>query len=305
MNYIIAVDGGGTKTEAVAYNLFGDELVSSTKGFGNIMINRETALKNIIDSINECIIKVNEKYGSSECLFIYAGLAGVEAGDYKEYIREILNKRFKTDVMVINDAELAHASLLNGGDGILTISGTGSISIGIKDGRIERTGGWGHLLGDEGSGYYIAIRALKRAALEEDSRLSKSLLTNEIMKKLNINKIEYIKEFVYSSSKGEIASLAKIVEICADSDEYANRILTDAGKELAKITCMVAQKLDFEGKVMVGIKGSIITKMNAVKKSFKESLNSKLKEVVIIEDNTSPVKGGYYLSMKELNSKSF
>lgn len=272
MNYVIGVDGGGTKTEAAAFTFFGDEIISSVKGFGNILIDREAAVKNIIDSINECIIKVNEKYGPSKCLFIYAGLAGVEAGDYKEYIKEILKEKFKTNVMVVNDALLAHASLLKGEDGILTISGTGSISIGIKDGRIERAGGWGHLLGDEGSGYYIAIRALKRAALEEDSGLSKSLLTNEIMKKLSINKVEHIKEFVYSSSKGEIASLAKIVENCADSDEYADKILTEAGEELSKITYMTARKLNFEGKVIVGIKGSIITKMNAVNKSFKKAL---------------------------------
>ncbi len=107
MIYIIGVDGGGTKTEAVAYDLNGNSLSRSISGYGNILINEEKALNNIKESIEKCTKSLNK----SECVYIYAGIAGSTAGNGKEIIKKYIQDKFKCNVIVVNDADLALSAL--------------------------------------------------------------------------------------------------------------------------------------------------------------------------------------------------
>ena len=146
MKYILGVDGGGTKTEAIAYDLEGNILSKGLSSFGNLLINTEKALENIKDAITQCTkeLKINE------CIHIYLGIAGVSAGDNKEKVKKYIVENFNCKTTVVNDAELALSALLKGKDGFLTIAGTGSICIGHYKNKKVRVGGWGHILGDEG-----------------------------------------------------------------------------------------------------------------------------------------------------------
>ena len=296
MNYIIGVDGGGTKTEAVAYSLSDKELGKGHSGFGNLLLDFDQALNNIISAIKQCKSRINEQDEQRECLCIYLGLAGIETGGYKEKVENLLKKKFNCKVEACNDAEIAHAALLKGKDGIMTISGTGSISYGLYNGKRDRTGGWGHILGDEGSGYFIALEAFKRMTLEEDLGWVKSKLTQTIMNKLNLNEVNDIKEFVYKSSKGDIAAYAPlVVELAKGSEVNSVNILKNAGKELAIMTERLYKKLGINESINIGVKGSILTKVNIVMEEFKNYLQINLVGVTIIVDDVSPTKGACYL----------
>lgn len=299
MKYIIGIDGGGTKTEAIAYDLNGIEAGRGYGGFSNLLLGEIAALNNISDSIAACMTMVREKDNEAEFVFIYLGLAGSEAGDNKEKVKKEILNRFNIESFVSNDADIALAALLNGEDGILTISGTGSISYGVYYEKSARAGGWGHLLGDEGSGYYIAIEAFKRMILEEDTMLEKSDLTKRLMAELKINEVEEIKSFIYSSTKADIAALTPIIVEAAELSEVnAINILKDAGRKLASSTEMVYRKLGFSGSVKVGIKGSILTKVKIVKDEFKKSLRENMNEAEIIDRDVSPAKGAFYLGLR-------
>lgn len=301
MEYIIGVDGGGTKTEAIAYNLDGEELGRAYTGFGNLLLGFEKANENINVSIKNCMNSVEKAYGEANCVLIYLGLAGIEALDIKSKLQISLEDKFCISVKVTNDAEIALAALLKGEDGILTISGTGSISYGLCNGTLDRTGGWGHLLGDEGSGYYIAIEGFKNMIVEEDSNLPYSSLTEAFMKKLHIDKVNDIKGFIYSSSKGDIAAFAPIVvDEAALGDEIAKEILVKAGRSLALITYNLYKKLGFKGEVSIGIKGSILTEVKLVKEAFQQALIKDIGIFKIVQDDVSPAKGAFYLAKKLL-----
>lgn len=297
LEYIIGIDGGGTKTEAIAYDILGNELCRAYTGFGNLSVKKDVAIKNIIESINE----VQNKLKSNNCVYICLGLAGVESGNNKETIEREITKRFNTNVLALNDADIALAALLKGQDGVLTISGTGSICYGKHKDRSERSGGWGHLIGDEGSGYYISIEAIKKMALDYDNNEPISNLSHSILKHLNLNNPEEIKGFVYNSSKAEIAALAPVVVKCAnENDVYAKGILYNSGMELAKCTERVCNKLEINEGFKVGIKGSILTKVNNVRSVFESYLKSKFKNIEIINEDISPAKGSYYIALKNL-----
>lgn len=292
MKYIIGVDGGGTKTEAVAYDFQGNIIVTSVKGFANLLNNREKALNNIVDSIREIIDVLKE----DELVDLYLGIAGSEVGDNAKIIKDTIKNELKTDCVLMNDAEIALKAMLRGNDGILTIAGTGSIAFGVKNNSSVRCGGWGNLLGDEGSGYKIAIDAIKRMIFEEENSLSKSELTTRIMKRLGAKSIGEVVTFVYSSTKDEIASLAEIVSILGEEgNKIAEEILVNEGVDLAKTVINVYRKLKFES-CSIALVGGVIRKSKILRKSFEKYLRENIVIEDIVDDEISPTIGAYYIN---------
>jgi len=297
MKYIIGVDGGGTKTESVAYNLDDKEIGKGRSGFGNLLLDFNGAVKNIIESIEKCINSILENGGSEECLCIYLGIAGIEVSNNIEKIETLLKEKFCCKVKGFHDSELAHAAILKGEDGIITISGTGSVSYGLYKGKNNRAGGWGHILGDDGSGYNIALEAFKRMTVEEDLGLVRSELTRAILHKLNSDNINDIKGFIYSASKGEIAAYALLVgELAKASEINSLNILKQAGKELAVLTERLYKKLEINESINIAVSGSILSKVEIVNEEFKSCLKRYSKSFNIIEtEDISPTKGACYL----------
>jgi N-acetylglucosamine kinase-like BadF-type ATPase len=103
MKYLIGVDGGGTKTEASAYDSTGKVIATSTKGFANLLNNEEIALNNIVSSIKE----ITDKLGTEELKGVYLGIAGSEVGENSKIISDTIKREFKIDCIVMNDAEIA------------------------------------------------------------------------------------------------------------------------------------------------------------------------------------------------------
>lgn len=297
MSYVIGVDGGGTKTEAVAYNLQGEELARSLTGFGNLVNGREEALNNITTSVNELV----DKLGREGLKGIYLGIAGSEVGEHAEIIYNEVKKHFQVDAIVMNDGDLALKALLEGEDGILVIAGTGSTAFGVKNNKQARCGGWGHLLGDEGSAYKISIEAFKRMIHEEDYGLEKSELSKDILEKLNLTNVDEIVGFIYSATKDEIAAMASLVSIHAEKgDEFAKNILANEGVEVAKSAERVFKRLGFE-KCRIGLVGGVIRKARFMREAFENYLNSNINVVDFVESDVSAAKGAYYLYIRENN----
>lgn len=291
MKYIIGVDGGGTKTEAVAYDLNGNSLSRSISGYGNILINEEKALNNIKESIEKCTKSLNK----SECVYIYAGIAGSTAGNGKEIIKKYIQDKFKCNVIVVNDADLALSALLKGKDGFLTIAGTGSICIGKISGKSIRAGGWGHLLGDEGSGYYIGIQALKSIAYEKDNGQLKSEFTDRILNKLGCKRELDIINFIYNTDKAHVAAIVEVViQLAKEKNSTATQILIKAGEELGEMTLRAIKQSGLKENIKIGISGNIIRKIEIVKATFIKYLDMNLGNYSIYDEDISPTLGAYY-----------
>jgi len=295
MNYIIGVDGGGTKTEAIAYDSSGMVLKTGHSGYGNLLIDKEKGIHHIIDAIKQCL----DPLGVEKCVYLYLGLAGIDSGMHQEALEKEI-QRFGIPYLIMNDVKLAHAALLKGKDGILTISGTGSVSYGVKGDHSEMSGGWGHLLGDEGSGYWIVIEAFKKMIKDHDHMKPPSSLSLKLLKALEVNSVAAIKTFVYSSTKGEIAALVPIILQEAESGNgEARKILKEAGIHLAKMTVRLYRKLQFESEIWIGIKGSILTQVANVRDAFAETIHLEIENVNVIDEQTSATIGAYYLALKD------
>lgn len=297
MKYIIGVDGGGTKVEATAYSIDGIAIKTSIKGFGNLLNNQEKALKNIIDSIKEIL----EYLSNEELINIYLGIAGSEVGNNTKIIKEEVKEKLNLDCIVMNDSKIALKAMLKGEDGILVIAGTGSVALGINGNKTIRCGGWGSLLGDEGSGYKISIEAIKRMILEEEYSMPKSRLSKSIMEKLNIKSVHEITDFVYSSTKDEIASLAPIVvKLSEEGDDISIQILLNESIAFARTTENVYRKLGFES-CDIALVGGVIRNSIIFRTAFENHLRENTNVKDIIDEEVSPTIGAYYMEwgMKE------
>ena len=297
MAYLIGVDAGGTKTKAVAYDLMGNELSTETMGFGNLLVDEKSAVENIQMAITRCIAPLEDK----RCQYIVVGSAGIEAAP-KEYLTQVLEK-FNVPFLLINDARLAHAAVLKGKDGILTIAGTGSVSLGIYRGEVLISGGWGHLLGDEGSGYFIAMLGIKRLIADFEKGKIRSRIGNTLADTYGLETPTALKSFVYGSSKGEIAKLTNsIVTLARAGDVEAGVILKQAGEYLAENVRTLMSRLKFEQtqRVSVGVSGGVLTGIYEVYEAFKRSLQNERVEI-ISEKEICPTRGGYYLGLDLMN----
>lgn len=297
MNYIIGVDGGGTKTEAVAYDMDGNKISEGRAGFGNLLINEKQATANIIQAIEQSMTPIDD----GSCLYICLGLAGYGGVENPQGIKSALSKAFKAQFTIVNDAIIAHAALLKGNDGILTISGTGSVSIGIHEGIEKSAGGWGHILGDEGSGYWIAMQAFIRMTKEDDEGYEYSHLTESILKKLGYLSVMELKKFIYSATKSEIAAFVPLIVHHAEKgDGFSQNILNQAGYHLAKQTLEVIKKLKLCENVTIALKGSILTNIPLVQNSFISHIKLENPNVKFVLEDVSATLGCYYIAMKHL-----
>ncbi|MCP3740038.1 BadF/BadG/BcrA/BcrD ATPase family protein [Rossellomorea sp. BNER] len=288
MKKVIGIDAGGTKTEALVLDNHKSIVFETQGGHGNPAVSYEETLKNISVCLKECF----QYTGSDQISNIVIGMAGAGAGDTSKRMVKDLKKLTSVPILIISDAQLAFYSLIGKKNGVLTIAGTGSISYG-RNGRHERiTGGWGHLLGDPGSAYSIAIEACKSIVLEEETSNPFSSLSRALLQEIQTEDTRGLKGFIYSSTKGTIAQLAKIVHKQAIAgNEKAVNLLSDAGHQLAGQTIRLMEQLWITNDVLVAMKGSVLEKNQFVQSAFKQEITVHSPRVKFLSQELSPAIG--------------
>ncbi|KAH9603292.1 hypothetical protein KSS87_021535 [Heliosperma pusillum] len=259
---ILGVDGGTTSTTCICISFFPFQtdihhplpvLARATSGSSNHNSVGEAAARDTLEQvIEEALSKAcaTREAVRAVCLAI----SGVNHPNDQERILKWLRKLFSGAVKlyVYNDAVAALASGTMGKlHGCVLISGTGSISYGIReDGKEARAGGGGPVLGDWGSGYGIAAQALTAVLKAHDGRGPKTSLTHSILHTIGLSSPDELIGWTYADpSWARIAALVPAVVSCAEvGDEIANKILLEAVEELAACVKSVVQRLHLCGK---------------------------------------------------------
>lgn len=284
----IGVDAGATKTHAAIMNRNRTILYEVSTGPGNMAVDFFEAEKHIEKAIAKCL----EFNGEYEYEYIVLGIAGIEKGNLKSEVAHTLKRKFALPVLVLNDAELAFYSLFQEKSGILAVAGTGSIVIGKHHEDFLVVGGWGHLVGDEGSAYDVGIQALKTLIREIDRGGVKSSLAKELVKTYQLHGTAHIKSFIYSSSKAEIAALANFVAQLADAGNgNALDILRQAGKRLSEQTSILARRLALQPPIFVGCRGSLLEKNDVVQNVFQKTLEGSFGECSLLFSEKPVITG--------------
>jgi N-acetylglucosamine kinase-like BadF-type ATPase len=308
-NYVIGVDGGGTKTlGAIAGedgNVIAQHEVGSTNHHSNPI---EVVRGNLGDLIKTLLQGASAK--AEDVRSICLGMAGVDRPEDRPLIQGLVHEFLpNAECSPVNDGIIA----LMGGAlkpfGIIVISGTGSISFGInRTGERARAGGWGHILGDEGSGYQIALRALRAVCRAHDGRTPPTALTQIILKHFGFDRAEQLLGWTkeIQGAKDKIASLSRLVHEAHEAgDITAATILREEAEELAMAVEAVAKKLfstdEKDWEVIVA--GGNLRKNEAFFQLFKNAVNARLNGVSVVQPRKEPVEGAVLYALREMQAR--
>jgi N-acetylglucosamine kinase-like BadF-type ATPase len=258
----LGVDGGGTKTHVYLIDENKRFVCEGVSGPSNpLRVGVETAVSNIIHAVDAACDNVFRS--PNDIVAAMLGLAGVRRMDIRESIRRRIMDAFATnEVGIATDADIALYGTTLGRAGLVIISGTGSVCLGMDDdGKTAMSGGWGPTAGDEGGGISIARQGLQAIAKALDGRGRETKLKDIGAEYFRASTPDDLVVAIYSPQmdNAKLAGFARhVVETARAGDELAIEILAIAGFELGLAACAVIKKLHLENrKIPIGMVGSI------------------------------------------------
>ena len=195
-----------------------------------------------------------------------------------------------------SDRDSGLAAALDHGDGIVVNAGSGSSVTGRRGDRIERAGGWGHILGDTGGGYFLSIEALRLILREYDLHRGEMQFTAKILHALSLNNLDELVRWAQTADKMEIAMLAPVVfEAAAGGDASVNEIVEDGARVLCEYTEAVACRLHLLAPKVV-LMGGLFHRDSIYTHAFRRRLKKNLPDARVTVAERPPELGAAWLA---------
>lgn len=268
---LCGIDGGGTITKVVVCNLEGQMVYSFQTG----TINHYGAG---IPQVKETFAAIAETLNAElACLpgTIFTGNSALDGLAEDTLVQQLTAGVFQSSKVVFHsDVYIALLSFTRGNPGAVLISGTGSMACGMDDQGVYHTaGGWGQVLGDEGSAYHMALEGIKAALLAHDGLSEPTLLTASVMKHFALERMSDLIDKIYNPpvEKSIIAAFAPEVETAADQgDKAALNIIESEAIWLYKLALSITRKCDTGN---LGYFGSVLNKNERIRSRLESLLS--------------------------------
>jgi N-acetylglucosamine kinase len=299
--HVLGIDAGATKTVCLLADARGTILAQGRGPGANLHVAGELGVEKVLHEVMALALADRPVPPAAICL----GIAGVDRDDEAATVGGIMRRiSHNARVLVVNDALIALVAGARDAPGIVIIAGTGSIVYGRNAaGESARAGGWGHMVGDEGSGYWIgreAVAAVMRAA---DGRGPRTRLTDEILAHFGVADASRLPRIVYDREvpRMSVAALGPIIQdVAAAGDTVAAGILERAAEELVLAAQSVAARLEMRGDAFTfHLAGGVFQ----VVPSLAADVNRRLREVAprsrvqLLTDE--PAVGAVWLALSE------
>lgn len=301
---IIGIDGGGTHTRGILWRK-GKILANAKSGTTRIgAVGVGESCERTLNVITELCNKADIE--TSEIDAVIVGLAGAWLEEEKRRAANLLKTLARThdlelnDLIVTSDAELALEGAFDGGNGIITIVGTGSIGLcKVANNKLYRCGGWGIELDDEGSGAWIGREGLTAVVRDLDGRGKKTQLTEMFDKKYQRVDIKQPRTIVKAYSEGAFLyqMLAPDVMKCAeDGDEVCLEIIKKSARHLLELPVTLSKQFNTK-TVNIALMGGIIDADTLLSKMLTEEIK-KHKILKVMEPKGTALDGAIAMGKK-------
>lgn len=299
--YFAGVDGGGTSTRVLVMDEHGAE-VAHAEGPGSAIL--PGAEDRSAGVIRECVERACAGLPGGSLRSLCVGVAGAGRDEERDALQSALeDSGVAMTVIVGTDAEIALEDAFGAGPGILLTAGTGSIAFGKgPTGMLARCGGWGPVIGDEGSGAWIGRRALGIAAASEDGREPDSTLGHTIVAALELESIDALIPWAATATPADLARLAPVVlDVAATGDLRANSLVTLAVEELALHVRTLARKLfaDERAAFRLALHGGLIAPKSLLRRRLEQRLKSIAPGATLLTEPVVPARGAARIAMRE------
>jgi N-acetylglucosamine kinase len=314
MNYVLGIDGGGSNTVCVLTNDALQVLGRGEAGPSNYQnVGIAATLESILAAIQAAVQTTDNLEISAICL----GLAGIGRKVDLEVVQDLVQELQDgkslpitwnlqpENIVVCSDALVSLYGGIGHDVGIVVAVGTGSVVFGRnQQGETKRVGGWGHVLGDDGSAYKIAIAGMQAALRAYDGRGIRTRLMEDFQQNLDLVTIEDLVEVIYRRGWGvkEIAALAPIIDFAAAAhDIVANQIIDRSIQELVEATHTVIESIfSPNSDIEVVTTGNVWSGKCNMFARFATSLAQNHPNIKVIQPRYEPAYGAGLLALQSL-----
>ncbi len=302
MTYLLGIDAGGTSTRAA---LADETRILGRARSGSIKLMRVTAaeaeanLRSLLDELMRTSgIPITEV--ASTCV----GIAGSTVSTVAGWVWQTLGPLLRGDLVVCGDVDIALDAAFPGQAGVLVIAGTGSNTLGrTTSGELVSVGGWGPLLADDGSGYWIGQRALRAALREHDEHGASKLLT-ALAAAWRADTLEQLVEIAHTTPPPDFAGLTEIIAQVANQGEaLAQAVLRAAGRALGEDASLALRKLiTLEPRVprRVAFIGSVLANIPMVREAWLAEIEREHPGTVVLPEPVDAVQGALWRARQNL-----
>ena len=288
-----ALTAGGRRLSGLLADSTG-EILARCRGEGSNqnVIGIDNAARNLAELISDLAKTAGRP--PSEIGSAVLGLAGAGSRRDRQVLGETIQARLRTmglpavPTTIQSDGRVALEGAFNGGPGIVAVAGTGSVINGKSpDGTTISIGGWGRVIGDEGSGYFIGLEAIKAVSRELDGRGEAGRLRVSLSTRFGLETRERIIAAVYRE-KFDIPSVAPaVLEAAEAADPVALEILTRASRDLAVQIVSAVERLGLKGGTGIVMIGGLIDHESV----YSRMLQSEIRKSSPAVDFPAPLNG--------------
>jgi glucosamine kinase len=298
MSFFLALDAGGTKTDYV--------LADETRVLARV---RSGTIKRMrVDAATACtnlewaLAQLSSQSGISmrSVTRTCVGTAGVTVPLVTDWLRESITARVGGELVLLGDVEIALDAAFPGHAGVLVLAGTGSNVVGRTDeGLLISAGGWGPVLGDQGSGYRIGVESLRAIFLAKDENRLTTLLP-AVLDFWKLSSLDLLVEYANCLPAPDFSSLTELVLRCAElGDETALTVLRQQGEELAHLVRLVIRRLRLasnkkEWVPPLAFAGSILENVPPVREALMAALRREFPGVLAPDKVVDPIDGALW-----------
>ncbi len=297
VRYLLGIDGGATKTLAAVLDLEEQRLHVGHGGPSNEdAVGAKAAVDALLEAAGAALQGAGIGEGDLAC-----AVAAVAGTDTASVTRHVHSSRGESWI-VVNDVVGAWATATGGGPGVAAIAGTGSNVFGVGEGgRSWRSGGGGHLLGDEGSGYWVGAESISAALRDRDASGPPTGLGDAACEFFGCETVEGVASLVYQKplTKGEIAAFAKQTATLAEQgDEVACDLFERGGKLLGGQVAAVIDQVGLRGEFPVGLIGSAYKAGDVLLAPLRRRIAESAPQAQVSIVEMAPVGGSLLLAAK-------
>lgn len=294
---VIGIDAGGTKTASRLADQDGRVLAEARGSGANLQHAGELQVERVLHQVITDVSRGCAEWPAVVCV----GMAGVDRAGDAAIVQGILSRIApRSRVVVVNDALVALEAGVPGAPGVVLIAGTGSIAYGRNDeGWAARAGGWGYLLGDEGSGYWLGRQALRAVVRSADGRGPYTRLSARVLAHFGIARTQDLVREIYDGSfaPATVAAVASQVEGAAEEgDEIALHLIDTGARELGLAALSVCNQLKLaRGPVVLA--GGMFTAVPRLRQRVVAHLTGRWPGMVVTPLHREPVAGAVSLAL--------
>ena len=285
---ILGVEGGGTKTSWVLVERGENELRVLDQGKlspANFRLATPDQLRAMFSELPKEIVRAG----------IFLAGCGTEE-DRQSLTRLCAEVWPQAKVVVGSDRDSGLAAALGHGDGIVVNAGSGSSITGRRDKRIENAGGWGHILGDAGGGYFLSLQALRLILREYDLHRGEVQFTTKVLRALSLNNLDELVRWAQTADKMEVAMLTPVVfEAAAGGDARVMEIIEEGARVLCEYTEAVATRLHVLAPKVV-LLGGLFQRDSIYNHAFRRRLKKTLPDARVTNSERAPELGAAWLA---------